>query len=225
VPVFLLLIVGACETVQQAQITEFKRSGELRILLMPPDVELATLTAGGVLEPNAEWTKAALGYITPSIREEMRSANIKIVEFSPPAERGPISEDELQIVKVHGVVGQSILVHQFAQNLSLPSKKGTFDWSLGPKVRMLRNRLNADYALFVFMRDSYATAGRAALIFFGAMFGVGIPGGAQIGFTSLVDLRTGNIVWFNRLARAAGDLRTAEPARETVKALLTNFPK
>jgi hypothetical protein len=32
------------------------------------------------------------------------------------------------------------------------------------------------------------------------------------------------VVWFNRMARGHGDLREAEPAAETVDALLTAFP-
>jgi hypothetical protein len=39
-----------------------------------------------------------------------------------------------------------------------------------------------------------------------------------------VDLSTGNIVWFNRLARASGDLRDPEKARESAQALLADFP-
>jgi hypothetical protein len=43
-----------------------------------------------------------------------------------------------------------------------------------------------------------------------------------VGFASLVDLETGDIVWFNRLARAHGDLRTPDAAAETVKALVSD---
>jgi hypothetical protein len=39
----------------------------------------------------------------------------------------------------------------------------------------------------------------------------GIMGGVQSGFASLVDLRTGDIVWFNQLGRATGDLRSRSP--------------
>jgi hypothetical protein len=54
----------------------------------------------------------------------------------------------------------------------------------------------------------------------GALLGAGIPGGSQVGFASVVDLKTGDIVWFNRLVRTTGDLRTAEAATETVDALV-----
>jgi hypothetical protein len=56
----------------------------------------------------------------------------------------------------------------------------------------------------------------------GALLGVGVPGGSQVGFASVVDLKTGDIVWFNRLIRPQGDLRTPEAAAETVKALVSD---
>jgi hypothetical protein len=46
-----------------------------------------------------------------------------------------------------------------------------------------------------------------------------------VGFASLVDLETGNVVWFNRLARAAGDLRTEPAARETIQTLIAGLPQ
>ena len=41
---------------------------------------------------------------------------------------------------------------------------------------------------------------------------------------SLVDLSTGEILWFNRLVRGSGDLREAEKAKESLGALLDSFP-
>jgi hypothetical protein len=46
----------------------------------------------------------------------------------------------------------------------------------------------------------------------------------QTGYASLVDLRSGQVMWFNRLLRGNGDLRELEPAMETLNALLTDFP-
>jgi hypothetical protein len=65
----------------------------------------------------------------------------------------------------------------------------------------------------------------AALIAAAAVLGVGLHGGAQVGFASLVDLNTGNVVWFNQLARGSGDMRTPETARETARALLNGMPQ
>jgi hypothetical protein len=60
------------------------------------------------------------------------------------------------------------------------------------------------------------------VIVVGALLGVGVQGGTQVGFASVVDLRTGDIVWFNRLLRPQGDLRTPEAAAETVRALVSD---
>jgi hypothetical protein len=108
--------------------------------------------------------------------------------------------------------------------LALPTKGDRFDWTLGAGVKPLQARTGADYALFVLLRDSYASAGRVALMVGAAVLGVGVPGGRQIGFASLVDLRSGDILWFNRLFNPAGDLRTPEPAAKAVQSLLTQMP-
>ena len=92
-------------------------------------------------------------------------------------------------------------------------------------MALLRDKYGSDYALFVFLRDSYVSAGRVAVQIFAAAFGVGISGGTQVGFASLVDLKTGDVVWFNRLVSTSGDLRTADAAEKTISGLLENFPK
>lgn len=88
----------------------------------------------------------------------------------------------------------------------------------------VRAKTGADYALFVWVRDSYASAERKAAMIAMALLGVGISGGAQVGYASLVDLRDGRVVWFNDLRRGHGDLREMESAIETAEALLKGFP-
>jgi hypothetical protein len=51
-----------------------------------------------------------------------------------------------------------------------------------------------------------------------------IGGGAQIGVVTLVDLHTGQVVWFNLLARQTGDLRDSPGADATVRELLKGLP-
>ena len=45
-------------------------------------------------------------------------------------------------------------------------------------------------------------------------------GGMQVGLASLVDLRTGQVVWHNLLVDQTGDLRNLQGARETAGDLL-----
>jgi len=53
---------------------------------------------------------------------------------------------------------------------------------------------------------------------------VALGGGVQVGYASLVDLRNGDVVWFNKLQRGFGDLREAGPAKESIEALMSDYP-
>jgi hypothetical protein len=195
---------------------------------MPMDIQLSTLTAGGLLEPEAEWTEKATKHVETAVRDQMNRMHIDLLCQSD-VERialGPEEEEKrVQLIGLHEAVGQSILLHQYNTQHKLPSKHDRFDWSLGPECKCLKEKYGADYALFVYLRDSYASGGRVALAIAAAVIGVGVQCGQQIGFASLIDLSTGEVVWFNLLARGAGDLRTQEAAANSVKLLLSNFPK
>ncbi|MES2511313.1 MAG: hypothetical protein V4625_15395 [Pseudomonadota bacterium] len=134
------------------------------------------------------------------------------------------SDELAEINSLHGAVAQSVSIHHSIGMIKLPTKNGLLDWSMGDAVKPLRDKTGADYALFVWMRDSYASSERKAAMVMMAILGVGIPGGAQIGYASLVDLRDGRIVWFNDVRRASGDLREEVSAQETLEVLLKGFP-
>ena len=85
----------------------------------------------------------------------------------------------------------------------------------------LRKATGADYALFTYVRDSYTSGGRTAMRVIGLLLlGGDIGGGLQIGVASLVDLRTGQVVWYNLLLDQTGDLRDHAGARETADDML-----
>jgi len=91
-------------------------------------------------------------------------------------------------------------------------------------MKPLQAKTGARYALFVWVRDSYASAERKVAMVALALLGVGVGGGAQFGYATLVDLDSGQVMWFNRLARASGDLREDKPAAESMDVLLSGFP-
>lgn len=221
------LLIPGCQTTSFNFKKTLTRDGHsVRLLLMPIDVELSELSAGGMPEPNAEWTAKAEKFIDEILRDKMRKRSASFAVYEKTERDSDVNSDLVQVQKLHGAVGKTILVHTLVLGFELPNKKEKFDWALGAKVRELRDRYNADYALFIYLRDSYTSGGRAVAIFLAAaLFGVALQGGVQVGFATLVDLRTGDIVWFNRLARGHGDLRERAPAEETVSVLLQDFPK
>lgn len=223
----LVLTLAACATNSHTQITELSRTQDRapRVLIMPVDVELMELTTFGRMEPKADWTEAGTKHVAAAIAAHNAERNLHMSAFDIDKMPDGVRDELNQLIKLHGAVGNSILLHQYMEPAKLPNKQGKFDWSLGPQVKRLKDAADADYALFVFMRDSYSSGGRVAIMMVGALMGVAVQGGVQIGFASLVDLNDGNVVWFNRLMRPQGDLRSAEGAKESATVLLTGLPK
>jgi len=217
-----VLLVAGCETTPSnvQQLDHLESVGDdPRIVLMPPDIRYYLLTAGGVPEPNAEWTTAAQENFAVAMVDfaESIGADLSVVH------KDDLSRDEIRYETLHSAVGMTILTHHFGMT-KLPSKAGAFDWSLGPEINSIARDHDADYALFVFYRDYQASGGRVAFAILAAAAGVGVGAGSEHGFASLVDLKTGDIVWFNVVVAGSGELRKEEGAATAVAKLFKDIP-
>ncbi len=218
-----LALLSACTSARTMQTTnEFKAvENKARILLIEPDVELSFLKAAGVREVRADWTRQGKENILASIRDALAGNEHELVNH-------PLDTNnarEVQLVKLHEAVGATILSHRFI-GVPLPSKEDKFDWSLGPGVRDMAPEANADYALFLFARGQYASSGRQAMAVGLAVVGLGtVSTGGQAAYASLVDMVSGDIVWFNLASTGSGtDMRKPEGAAELVKVILKDVP-
>ena len=192
-----------------------------KVLLMPVDVELFSLSAGGVAEPKADWTASAQGHMKTALQARKTTLKLSTIEGSE-----ALGDEFAEQVGLHAAVAQSIALHHAAGGVwALPTKAGQLLWSFGHAMQPLAAKTGARYGLFVWVRDSYASAERKAMMVGLALLGVGVPGGIQVGYASLVDLQDGRVVWFNRLARGTGDLRDVASATESIDALLAGFPQ
>jgi hypothetical protein len=144
-------------------------------------------------------------------------------DFTIPKDLAPDSRLG-QIIRLNEAVSISVLTYTSPGNY-LATKGKRLDWTLGPGVEELRKATGADYALFTYIRDSYTSSGRAALRVIGfLLFGGDVGGGAQVGVTTLVDLRTGQVVWFDFLSKQTGDLRDQQGAAATAASMLKGLP-
>ncbi len=222
-----ILLLAAC-TSTQVRTAEGPQGTPLRIdgsvVMVTPDIELSEVGAGGVAEPRQAWTETARREYPQAARQLLARQGVELrPDFAIPLEAGP--EHRLrQIELLNQAVSMSILQYS-GRGGRLRNKDGKFDWSLGPGVADLRKATGADYALFTYLRDSYSSGGRVAMRVIGfVLLGGDIGGGMQIGVASLVDLRTGQVVWHNLLVDQTGDLRTPTGASETAGDLLKRFP-
>ncbi len=215
---FLSGCVSTTSNVQQIDKLETVRENP-RIVLMPPDIRYYLLTTGGIPEPHAEWTAAAQENFAVAIKEYADSigSDLKILDESN------LSPFEVRYEELHSAVGFTVISNYFGPN-KLPTKNNAFDWSLGPEIKSIGEEHDADYALFVYYRDRQASGGRVAFAILAAVAGGAADTGSEQGFASLVDLRTGEIVWFNIVTAGSGELRKKEGAAAAVAKLFKDIP-
>lgn len=233
--VFAGLTAGGCTTTLTeshtgggAESTVKLDARNARVVLMPLDIQLSELTAAGLEEPKADWTEFARSHVTTGLSAALADRGLTLRQYQKPKRSKSAARDD-QLEKLHSTVGGTILIHHYDAMLRLPTKQGQLDWTLGDAAQQMGGEQNAEFALFVFLRDSYATSGRKAAMVASTIVSslIGTPvakAGERVGFASLVDLRSGKVVWFNVLYSDSGDLREAAPARAVVDDLISGFP-
>ncbi len=196
------------------------------VILMRPDVEVGSVNVGGVTEPNADWTHAARGALQNALVGNQKSRGITVSQMSD--QGGTAEKLVAEYEALHYAVASSIVRYKYG-GVRLPTKKGIFDWTLGAGAGELGRYAQGNYALFFYSRDNFASDGRKAMQvagLIGCVIGFCfVPGGGEhLAFASLVDLKTGNIVWFNVLSGSAGDIRTESGAQAMVDRLMQSMP-
>jgi hypothetical protein len=188
-----------------------------RVVVMTPNVQLAILTAAGLPEPREDWSVSGRDNLASSIAAHIQGESHTPSTLDPTtAMEGRVG----QIIRLHDAVGASLM-----QRAMLPTQRDRFEFTLGDGVRELGQAHNADYALFVGANGTYASAGRVAAAVGLAMLGVGVPLGNQVAYASLVDLRTGNVIWFNTVLAAPNqDMRDPEGSASLVRSLMEDAP-
>lgn len=225
----MMPLLAGCAAESYARYDRMPRgSGPPVVVLMPPDVLLTEVNAGGVHTPNGEWTRTGTGLLRTALAARLRGDGIRLIDYRAPADASPEAAEVGALTRVGLVVGQTIVDTHYTAHRRLPTKDGKFDWTVGrgQAIETLRRLSGADYALFVRVRDSYADASRVVLqtaVILAAGFNIG--GGRQTAFAALLDLDNGEVAWFNVLDRGSGDLRSAGGAAGTAGLLLDGFPK
>lgn len=189
-----------------------------RVLVMMPDVQLSLLTAAGLPEPREDWSVSGRDNLATGL-----AAAIQREQHAPSAlDPATAMEGRVgQIIRLHDAVGGAIL---FNRLMKLPTVERNHRWTLGDGVQELATAYQADYALFTVARGSYASGARAAAAIVGLVAGVYIPMGGQQVFASLVDLRTGEIVWFGFVTAGGNDMRETTGANALITELLQDAP-
>ncbi|GEO00526.1 hypothetical protein NSE01_23580 [Novosphingobium sediminis] len=210
----------------------FPEAQSTRIVVFRPDVQVGTLRSTGQDEPNVEWTEAARTNIANEMKSQASALGLKL-EFLNDFQ-GTDAElfDSYRAlfvavsssVRLHGLFGDRLPTKLEPRTPENPSKRWRMDWTLGPGMSRFADLTGADYGLFFYTHDAYGSAGRKTAMIFAAMWGVAVASGVHEGYAALVNLRTGDVVWFNSDIAMGGDPREAVGATKRVGQLLAGFP-
>jgi len=226
--------LSACvQTRQYADVEFTPPSGDYRLLVMRPDVTVTSLRTGGMAEPRADWTETARANIIAALKDQQAGRGGKALVLERRSGLTGVSEETVaDLERLHSAVGNSIALHKYS-GARLPTKRGRgLEYTLGEDAVALGRKTGFDYALFLRAEDNVASTGRIALQVLGVAgcaIGFCAPSGgsSQFAYASLVDLKTGEVVWFNVLKTGSqlpgvsfGDIRTNQGAATMVERLV-----
>jgi hypothetical protein len=201
-----------------------------KVLLMPPNITVHELSAGGVAEKVDEWTRAANQAATEVAREmESSGQHFHLVETPP------MDADDEVLLEQYGALYELVMLSAYVAQQSpftaWQERAKSFDYTLGPGLAQLREHTQADGALFIVGTDYISTAGRKAAMVMGVLLGAATgvyagPSGAPTFLSvGVVDLRTGNVAWFATEFQVGNrDLRKKGDVDSMVRELFAKYP-
>ena len=203
-----------------------------RVVVLSPEFRVFVQSAGGVREIEPDWTTKAQDSLTLAVERHLRHDP----RFSVSAPVDPASAEEADLLREHvelfKIVAMNSTMLIRAGGKAWEEKKIQYDYTLGDGLALYADRANADYAFMIGGAQVKQTGGSIFMqLALAGTLGVVMPGGGTYLMLALVDMRTGNIVWFNSLeggevfGMTGSDLRDEGTANEIVGKLFDQFPQ
>ena len=192
-----------------------------KFVVLPLDVEVMIMSAGGVIEKTESYTQQARGNFDKALQTHL-SKSKKFQTVALPAltadERTEI-DDYLAVYDV--VAGQAFRLAGVGAAWKHKSKH--FDYTLGGGLKFIKEKTGADAAVVFIGRDVMSSAERKAAVIFAAVLGVGLPLGFSYMTVGVVDLETGDLLWTNQ-KQGLSDFIDANAAQKMVDEVLGDYP-
>ena len=207
-------------------------TGEVRrVVVLQPEFRVFVQSAGGMREIEPGWTEQAQNALALAVerhlRHDPRFAVAAPVEPAT-AEEATLLREHVELFKV--IASNSSMMIRFGGK-AWQEKKLQYDYTLGDGLALYGDRSNADYAFMIGGAQVKQTGGSVFMqLALAGTLGVVMPGGGTYLMLALVDMRTGDIVWFNSLeggevfGMTGSDLRKEGTADEIIGRLFDPFP-
>jgi hypothetical protein len=195
-----------------------------KVLLLPPQMLVAEMSAGGVIQKQDDWTKQASDNLLTAAENHAREKNW-FETLRMPA----LSPEEAETVESHiGLYDRvASAIHAYGQgrDTGWEQKKKEWDYTLGEGLSFLREKTGADSALIFVGADIISTGGRKAAFTVGLLIGIAIPLGQSFITVGLADLRTGEISWLSYDQSMSMDTREPAEVENLVKDFFKTYPQ
>ncbi len=204
----------------------FPVAAQTKAIVMPVDLEMFLLTAGGTRELQPEWTEIG----TDNLQQAFDDASAKTFE---PVSLPELTEEEQAILDEHMALFEVAVANSVTMitTAKMKHKIDNYDYTVGPGMAWLADRAGAEKLVMFSAVQEKSSGGRIAMMILGAAVGgtTGVyvsPGiGSSYGTVGIMDLKTGNIEWANYRTPVKGDMRKEKSATSTVGDLMLAFPK
>jgi hypothetical protein len=125
------LSLGGCVSTRQVADVQFEPpQGDYSLIVMRPDVQVGSVTAGGMIEPRAEWTEQARANLLKALTQQQASRGGRtIIAETRASIAGFAPEAVADLERLHSAVGNSIAIHKYFLETSFPQSAAA---STGP---------------------------------------------------------------------------------------------
>ena len=218
------LVLAAYSAVNPRLATLPQSERPKKILLLPPQMFVAELSAGGVIQRQDDWTRQANKNLLVGAETYFRE-NTQFEAVQMPR----LNEEEAGTVESHiGLydrLAHAIYIYGRGEDSGWQHKKAEWDYTLGEGLVFLRDKTGADTALIFTGADIISTGGRKAAFAIGLLLGVNIPIGQSFISVGLADLKTGEIRWMAYDQSMSLDSRDPAAVQELVKDFFKTYPQ
>lgn len=194
-----------------------------KVVLLPPQMFVFELSAGGVPTRMVDWEAEA--------RENIRATAVRLArddglfELIPAPDLAAAELDHLDAhVGLYDRVAQSVFVYGRGEQAAWAHKKHEFDYTVGPGLAFLREQTGADAALIVLGSDFISSGGRRAAFVAGLALGIVMPLGQAFITAGVVDLRTGDVQWMSFDSSSSKDTRKPADVDALMRVLYQTWP-
>lgn len=195
-----------------------------KILLLPPQMFVAEMSAGGVIQKQDDWTRAASENLLAAVEAHFRDSGGLEALRMPALDDGDADRVESHI-GLYDRVAYAIYIYGRGLDNGWQHKKAEWDYTLGEGLAFLREKTGADTALIFTGADIISTGGRKAAFAVGLMLGIAIPVGQSFISVGLADLKTGEIRWMSYDQSMTLDSRDPAAVQELVKDFFASYPR